>query len=180
MELHNNNKIFPGDHTLLIKQQGPVNDINDRISNRHFSDIPLEPNFAPRAVSTKYSLFPIINCRKEDQEHALKYPVYNVKNFNPSTKGAPSSGYFHNIDHETNLRNQQVYLQHNDSPNIYIPDSNSDLYKNYVVSTPSVQPHPNLFEQSTFSTSQESDIMNSSIGKNNLFNHTRTQLRNTN
>ena len=49
---------------LIVGQHERLDEINDRIKSRQFSDYPLEPNFSPRHVSTKYSLMPIMakNC----------------------------------------------------------------------------------------------------------------------
>ena len=180
MDLHNNNKINGLNHYLLVGQHARVDELNNHIGDRHFPDVPLEPNFAPRSVSTKYSLFPIINRRTPEKEYALPYPTFNTNNFYPGTQNGPSSGYFHNIQDENQLRNQHVKNQRGIPEHIHIPDSNSDLYKDYVVSRPSDQPHPDLFYHPKYQTSQQKDILSTDIGKQNIFNHTRTQLRNSN
>ena len=181
MELHDNNKIHRLNHSLLVGQHARVDELNTRISDRHFPDVPLEPNFAPRSVSTKYSLFPIISRRVPNKEYALSYPTFNTKNFYPGTQNGPSAGYFHHVEDENHLRNQHVKNQRGIPEHIHIPDSRSDLYKDYVVSKPGIQPHPDLFYHPKPSIAQQQrDILSTDIGKQNIFNHTRTQLRNSN
>lgn len=179
MEINNNKQIIGFNNYLLEGQHARVDELNNRIGDRHFPDTPLEPNFTPRSVSTKYALFPIINRRKQESEYPLNYPTHNVSNFYPGTQNGPSSGYYSNINDENNLRNQHVLIEKGTPKNIFIPDSNSDLYKNYIVSKPSIQPHPDLFLHPTYNTSQEHNIVNSKIGKDLIYNHTRTQLRNS-
>jgi hypothetical protein len=81
------------------------------------------------------------------------------------------------IDKETILRNQVFALQHGADQAIYVPSSNSDLYKTTIVSTPGEpQPFPSLFSKSQFAVT-ENPVEGTNIGKNVFFNHTRTQLR---
>jgi hypothetical protein len=59
-----------------------------------------------------------------------------------------------------------------------VPSSNSDLYKVSVVSKPSDQTHPLLFDKPIFENKLHPNVANSNIGREKLFNHTRNQLRN--
>jgi len=178
MNINDNEKIHGLPEYLYYGQNERVDELNERIKSRQFPDSPLEPMLAPRSVPTKYSLFPIINRRKPMNEPFIPYLDYNIKqNFNPGTQNAPPSGYINNIDTETVLRNQNFALQKADQ-SIYVPSSNSDLYKVSVVSKPGQQTHPLLFEQPIFDSKLHPNISNSNIGRDKLFNHTRTQLRN--
>lgn len=179
MDLHETNKILGAHNGLQIGQNERVDELNTRIESRMFSDSPLEPNFDPRPVPTKQSVFPVVNRRKPVNETRIPYPDYSQKAvFNPGNDRAPVSGYINNVDTETVLRNQAFSLQKDDK-NVYVPSSNSDLYKTTVVSKPSQQPHPNLFATPVFSNRQHPNIENTQIGNDKFFNHTRTQLRNT-
>ena len=178
MNRNENEKIYGVPEYLYYGQNERVDELNNRIKSRQFPDSPLEPMFAPRSIPTKYSVFPIINRRKEMNEPVITYLDYNLKiNFNPGTQNAPPSGYINNIDIETILRNQTIALQKADQA-VYIPSSNSDLYKVRIQSTPSEQTHPLLFEPPVFENRLHPNVANSNIGRDKLFNHTRTQLRN--
>ena len=177
-----NEKIHGIPEYLYYGQNERVDELNDRIQTRHFPDSPLEPSFDPRPVPTKYALFPIINRRKPMQEPVIPYLDYNGSvNFNPGSSRAPPTGYLNNIDLETNLRNQNFALQHGAEQQIYVPSSNSDLYKVSVPvsSNPVEQTHPLLFERQLFDTAVHPNLIGAKIGRDQFFNHTRTQLRNT-
>jgi hypothetical protein len=179
MNYQSNNQIQGAHHGVQYGQNDRVDELNDRINNRVIPDSPLEPNFNPRPVSTKYAQFPIINRRKQVNEPNVPYPAYNQHiNFTPTTSKGPSSGYRNNVDVENSLRNQEYALQHGADQNVYIPSPNSDMYKPTIVSKPSEQPHPGLFQQHRFSSMPHPNVENSVIGRDQFFNHTRTQLRN--
>ena len=128
----------------------------------------------------KYALFPIVNRRKPVIEERLPYVDYNqAVNFTPTVSKGPVSGYMNNIDTETVLRNQTFAKQSGLGQDMYVPSSNSDLYKVSVVSRPTEQPHIGLFSKNTFSNRPHPNVENTTIGKDNFFNHTRTQLRNS-
>lgn len=166
-------------HGVQYGQNDRVDELNQRINSRVISDSPLEPSFNPRPVSTKYAHFPIINRRKQVNEPNIPYPAYNQHiNFTPPTSKGPSSGYRNNVDVENSLRNQEYALQHGAEQNVYVPSSNSDMYKPTIVSKPSEQPHPRLFARPIFSSAPNPNVENSIIGRDQFFNHTRTQLRN--
>ena len=175
-----NNKIYGLTEGVFYGQNERVDELNSRYQSRQFPDSPLEPNFSPRSVSTKYSLFPMLNGRKPASEPILNYPThYTGVNFNPGSDKAPSSGFFSNIDTETVLRNQTRAYQHGADQGIYVPSSNSDLYKVSVVARPSEQPNPLLFRNFQFNQTDHPNNVNVNIGQDRFFNHTRTQLRNT-
>ena len=157
---------------LIVGQHERLDEINDRIKSRQFS-------FRP--VSTKYSLMPIMakNSNPEPKVHIQPQFEHIVEmNFNPATRNAPFKGYARNIDTETVLRNQTMAAQ-NASQNVYVPSSDSDLYKVSVVSRPVEQPYKHLFDKPSFVQSVHPNLRNAGtrIGKDQFFNSTRTQLR---
>ena len=171
-------KLYGVTEGVFYGQNERVDEINDRMQSRNFADSPLEPYFDPRPVPTKYSHFPIVNRRTPMNEPAIKYQQYNMNvNFNPGTTKSPYSGFVNNIDRETFLRNQNFAMQHGASQGVYVPSSNSDLYKTTIISRPSEQPFPNIFNSFDFDKRQHPNIVKN-IGSDNFFNHTRTQLRN--
>lgn len=164
---------------LHVGQQSRVDELNTRISGRQFSDKPLRPNFDPRPVPTKYSLFPIIERRAPRTVAIDAVNIHKVEdNFNPSTRKYPFSSYVNNINHEIYLRNQSIPISKDDSA-YYIPSSNSELYSVRLPETvgTGVHQHTLLFQKQQFD-SPLPDITSGKIGQSSLFNHTRTQLRN--
>lgn len=166
--------------TLVVGQFERLDEINNRIKSRQFSDYPIEPNFSPRPVSTKYSLLPIM-AKNSNPEPAVRIQPQLEHivglNFNPATRNGPYKTYARNIDTETVLRNQTMALQAS-SQSVYVPSSESDLYKVTVESSTTVeQPYKHLFDTPSFSQGVHPNLRNSSIGKDRFFNSTRTQLR---
>jgi hypothetical protein len=160
-------------------QNDRVDELNTRIQGRQFPDNPLRPNFDPRPVPTKYSLFPVID-RKTPSKYPWKKEYLDNSGFSPATQNGPPKPYLQNLDTETILRNQTVALQHGATEGVFVPSSNSDLYR-VSMPSPSVsqpQPFPNLFARSSFE-SVSNPIANQPIGNAIFHNFTRVQLRNT-
>jgi len=178
MDYNTNNKFHGVIEGVSYGQNDRIDELNDRIYSRHFPDIPLAPNFDPRPVPTKYSLFPIINRRKDSSVNINPDINHEVEiNFNPGTNNAPPNTYLNNIDIETTLRNQTVALQHGAEQGFYIPSRNSELYNVNVISKPSIQPHPNLFNKDKYYTNLPKNLEQNKIGYEIFNNETRTQLR---
>jgi len=174
-----NSKIQGIPSGVSYEQHERVDELNKRFQSRQFADSPLKPNFDPRPVPTKYALFPAMNLRKPPTEEALPYVDYNLGvTFNPGSARGPISGFTNNIEIESVLRNQMFALQKGADQNVYIPSSNSDLYNVTIVSGPSEQPYPLLFDRTQFHQGIHANVQSSgNIGRDKFFNHTRTQLR---
>jgi hypothetical protein len=181
MDITNHSQIYGIPSGILYGQFERTEEINTRIYDRVIPDQKLSPNFDPRSVPTKQSLFPVVNRRTPVNVSIDKQPTYNVEQgFNPGNLRAPPSGFLKNVDTETILRNQTFALQKGGIQNVYIPSSQSDLY-NTSVPVPSrheVQPHPDLFTLPSFAGRVNNNVDDTPIGKDKFFNHTRTQLRN--
>jgi hypothetical protein len=163
---------------VIYQQNERVEDLNQRIASRQFSDSPLEPNYDPRPVSTKRSRFPIIDLRASANTQKQNYPIFNTyDNFNPGTGIAPIRGYFAKVDTEAVLRNQ-IFSNQRFSQNVYVPTSKSDLFNVTVLSRPADQPYPLLFKSPEFDPALHPNVESTSIGRNMFFNSTRVQLRN--
>jgi hypothetical protein len=180
MDISSSNKIqgiIPETPGILYGQYDRLNELNDRIKGRQFSDRPLQPNYDPRPVPTKYSLFPIIERRKSPPETPLaNYLDYSSEsNFAPISGKGTVDGFLRNVNTESSLRNQYFGLQKSDQ-SVYVPASSSDLYGFSAVGRQETQTHPSLFQQHIFDNRQNANI-NPAIGSNKFFNHTRTQLR---
>lgn len=181
MNYQDNNKIHGLQDGIMYGQNDRVDELNSRIQSRHYPDVPLEPNYSPRAISTKYSLFPILSNHPESSEIRPPRRSHNIAtNFNPGTRNAPHLGYVNNIDIETILRNQTVSLQNGADQGVYVPSSNSSLYNVHIPASSSSgeQLFPDLFAVKQFTTYIPQSLEQTRIGNNHLFNHTRTQLRN--
>ena len=106
-----------------------VQDLNSRISNRNIPSAPLPPQFSIRPTSTKYATMPILDQRKKASVPANNCQSFSVDTtFNPGNAQAPWTGFASNIHTESVLRNQFFALQKGDQ-GVYVPSSNSDLYK---------------------------------------------------
>ena len=167
---------------LYIGQQERTDELNTRIVNRMFPDVELRPNFGPRPVSTKYSLFPIVDSYSRTTEPYKPYLDYYPEiMFNPGNAKAPIHGFLNKIDLESELRNQGSILTKNDlGNNKHIPSLESDMYIPMDTKSPTrdfeVQPHPLLFSPFMIGDSSTESIPQS-VGVDRFHNHTRTQLR---
>jgi len=174
-DFSSSNSLFQGVvQGCLIGQQDRTDQINDRIKDRQYPDTPLRPNYDPRPISTKYSHFPIIDRRVNISEPLHNYSL-GTSSFSPYAKYGTT---LPNVEVEMNLRNQFVSLQHGANQGVYVPSSKSDLFQipTYSSSIIGEQPFPTLYSIPQYSNNR---VIDPSIGKNELFNHTRTQLRNS-
>ena len=176
----NSSSMIPGIPSgIYYGQYSNLGELNSRITERQFSDVPLLPNFDPRPTPTKYGYFPIVDLRPISKVNIIPQMDHYVElNFNPGTNKGPPSGYYNNIDLETNLRNLGTALQHGAAQGVYIPSSTSDLYNVHVYGRQCEQPYPGLFTKPIFENSYHPNI-NQTIGSDIFFNNTRTQLRNS-
>jgi hypothetical protein len=151
------------------------NEINKRIYDRNLPSQFLQPYLSVRPVMTKYSFMPIVDPRAPINVPLVQQPVYNVHNvFNPGNTQSPWSGFASNINKESMLRNQVFALQEC-SQSVYVPSSNSDLYKFSFKPEKNVnQPFPNLFHNERFS---EFDPNPENVAHGTFMNHTRQQLK---
>ena len=164
---------------ICYGQNERVDELNERIQSRQFPDKPLAPNFTGRPIMSKQTRFPIADRRAPFQEPIQPVPMHNVEtNFSSATHRGPSATFFQNIDTESGLRSQTVAYQRNVPQGIYVPHSNSDLYKVSVDFKPGPNPHPSLFSHSPVeSAPREQNARNVNVGKDMFNNSTRTQLR---
>jgi len=160
-------------------QNARVDELNNRISARVQSDVPLTPNFDVRPVPTKYARFPLID-RMTLPKVAIRTPYeYSVSdNFASIQSRGPVDGYFSHVQDESILRNQIYALQKADQA-VYVPHSTSDLYK-VSMASPSIQepqPYPRLFESYSINVLAPVRNADPKIGFQRFLNNTRTQLR---
>ena len=180
MEMNDSDKINVLPKYLLVGQHGRTDMLNSRILERSVPDEELAPNFSPRPVITRYSRFPMVDSRMPTNVPIQNNFDYSLeKNFTPPLmKIGPVSGFINNVGIESSLRNQDYALQKGNDKVVYVPSSESDLYKVYVPSAPSSQPHPGLFSRQEYSTRvKECTFSNANIGTDRFHNNTRTQSK---
>jgi hypothetical protein len=163
---------------VIYQQNARLDELNSRLGQRQFTDKPLQPNYDPRPVPTKYSHFPIIDRRKSEPATPLnEYLEYSSKtNFAPIYSKGPVDTYFQNINTESVLRNQYFALQNGADQSIYVPESASDLYQFSAIGRVEHQTHPDLFNQPALDQRPNENI-HPVIGSDRFYNHTRQQLR---
>jgi hypothetical protein len=154
-----------------------TNIINERTYNRNIPSQLLQPYLDSRAVSTKYSIMPIVDPRKKIQVPLEQLATYNPEQtFNPGNDSGPWSGYSSNVNTESELRNQVFAIQHC-SQATYIPNSNSSLYNiEWNLPNKTRQPFPGLFQEETFQRFNPNPNPNT-IGAGLFNNNTRQQLK---
>lgn len=149
---------------------------NMRTFERVIPSQPLQPYLDARPASTKYSLLPIVDPRKEINVPLIQRATYDQHSvYNPGD-GAPWCGYASNVNNESLLRNQ-VYALQKCSQSVYIPSSESSLYVHKTTNIyPVEQTHKYLFEDQTFSKKPFQHSQH--IGYSMFNNSTRCQLKN--
>ena len=102
---------------------------NHRIYNRNIPSQPLQAYLNIRPVTTKYSILPILDPRVAIKVPMTQLPTYSSEQiFNPSNTISPWSGFASNVNIESQLRNQ-IYPLNKCNDDVYVPNSNSDLYE---------------------------------------------------
>ncbi len=163
----------------IIQDTQMIDELNNRLSTRQFSDSPLRPNFSSRPVSTKYAHFPLIDMRKTPTVPIEPVNVHNVEtNFNPGTEQYPYSSYLANYSTEEKLR--KFHFKYDSDT--YVPSSNSDMFKVspiHITTRNEEQTHPLLFSKpgEEVYTSVPDIVNERKVGGLRLYNDTRLQLR---
>ena len=147
--------------------------MNRKMYERILADNIVRPTIDIRSLSTRNTLYPAMDNREiyKPRDYA-KFD--QTKSFAPILAKGPFEGF--KVKDESVLRNQHFALQHGADQAVYVPSSNSDLYKVEVSSGDRMeQPHPNLFHipHMTTKAAPHSDV----IGRDTFFNNTKAQLR---
>lgn len=153
---------------LYSGQHDRVDELNDRILNRSFDNQPAKTVFDPRSISTKYSTFQTSDRRPKFA------PIHlDNKEQDPLDK---------NVEYESDLYGRKERIGVYDYGSKFKPSLDSDLYK-INVGNPTDKPpteHALLFQRHQFNNYVHPNLDNREIGNNIFYNHTRTQLRNSN
>lgn len=148
--------------------------INKKIYERILADNPVKPTIDIRSLPTRNVLYPAMDNR--EIYNPRDYAKFDPKNsFAPIQAKGPFEGY--KVKDESQLRNQYFALQRGAEQAVYVPSSNSDLYKVTVPESGDAlqQPYPNLFYVPKMTTElpPNQDV----IGRNMFFNHTKFQVQ---
>lgn len=153
-----------------------LGEINSRISDRNIPSAALRPSFNVRPISSKYATMPILETRPAPTVGLQSYQQFSTEAvFNPGNAKAPWRGWAERVNVESSLRNQYFALQRSDRA-VYVPNSDSDLYKVSIFARDVEQPNPYLFDNgATNFASMNPNPHN--LGKLTFDNSTRFQLR---
>jgi len=166
---------------LYSDQEDRVEALNQRIFGRTQTVAPLAPNFSPRPTPTKCALFPMADLRAPATVPIDRMPTYNPQDdFNPGNRRGPVSGFLSNVDAESDIFFQPCVPSSFCDSNVYVPSSDSDLYRVRMPQTQAVtQPYPLLFhrEKKWEDTTGSFCEKNAVVGMHLLNNCTRWQLR---
>jgi hypothetical protein len=151
---------------------------NKRINDRNIPSQMLQPYLDVRPVMTKYSYLPIVDPRRKLNTPLQQMPVFSPHTtFNPGNTQSPWSGFASNINTESELRNQ-IYALQSCSQAVYVPNSNSDLYKYTFQPKPVPQTHGLLFEKTNFDSFNPNPAP-TIVGAQLFMNPTRAQVKET-
>jgi hypothetical protein len=155
-----------------------VDELSNKMFARNMPSHDIQPMFGLRPVASKYTVMPIYDQYKPCVESIQVKPVFQPQSpeiFYPGTRNAPYNGYASKVNVESTLRNQWFALQRG-SQSVYVPSSESDLYKTTVEYKPVLLPHPYINSNSTeHFAAHNPNTMN--IAKGVFENSTRVQLK---
>ena len=94
----------------MTQQKTPTQmeqEMNAEIFRRNVPSSSLQPYLSVRPASTKYSIMPVVDPRRQLHVPLRIDPTYNMAHtFNPGNATAPWSGYASNVNVESELKNQ--------------------------------------------------------------------------
>lgn len=152
--------------------------LSDEMFKRNRPNEDLENTFFEKPASTRQVLFPMLDCRKPPSVPIKSLPNYDTKRvFNPGYRGA-YSGY--NVDAESKLMGKFKVLQRGPQRE-YVPSSGSDLYSSdYLIPSNKHSSNKSYIqkEESFNGFNPNKCGMETNLGGNLFFNHTRQQTKN--
>lgn len=156
--------------------QNRTTQLSNRMFERNVPNVPLQMNYDPRPVDTRFVLFPALDCRTQPTVPRERRPVFNPRvMFSPGTS-LPFSGFQKNVDNESKLQNIIFPLQTCPQAK-YIPGTSSDMFDNRYLSKTTRQvkmTNPYLFTKTTFAPFNPNTC---GIGHKLFNNFTRVQTR---
>jgi hypothetical protein len=155
-----------------------VDELSNRMFARNMPSRDIQPAFDLRPVASKYTVMPIYDQYKPCVESIHVQPVFQAQSrdtFYPGTRKAPYNGFASKVNVESTLRNQWFALQRN-SQSVYVPSSESDLYKTTIEYKPVMLPHPYIDSDNA----DQFDLHNPNtmnLARGMFDNSTRVQLK---
>ena len=171
--MNSENNVVSG---VFYCQQERTEELNRRILGRLNPNRNMQMQFDIRSVPTRFIRYPMIDSVNPSSEPINRVPDYNVNNdFNPGNDKSPYAGYANDINNESDIKNMFHPIQRCGQA-IFIPSSNSDLYK-YKFKSPrkQKQPYPGLFKEEKFDNFNPNTC---DLGNNTFYNHTQQQVKN--
>jgi len=161
-------------------QQNRTTELSNKMYKRNVPNVPLQMNYDPRPVETRFVRMPIIDCRLPNNTPCERRPIYNTRfMFAGSSQSLPFNGFQSKIDTESKLMNINFPLQ-NCPQSKFIPHSLSDLY-NTTYLTPSIKKtkmtNELLFKKEQFAPFNPNTC---NLGHETFNNNTRVQIKNIN
>ncbi len=156
-----------------------VDELSNKMFARNMPSHDIQPMFGIRPVSTKYTVMPVYDQYKPAVEPIHVKPIFQPQSpeiFYPGTRRAPFTGYASKVNVESTLRNQWFAMQRS-SQSVYVPSSESDLYKTTVEYKPVLIPHPYI-DSAAREHFEPHNPNNINIAKGIFDNSTRVQLKN--
>ena len=151
-----------------------MNSTSDKTTEIYKRNIPSQP------LQIYYDPIPVpsnipATSYKQPSIPTIQQPMYNYRQtFNPGSSMGPWSGFASNINTESDLRNQ-FYSLSKATQAFYIPNSNSDLYKETIDQySPPPPQHSILFTKEQFLPFNPTP---NNVGSSLFNNPTREQLR---
>jgi len=158
-------------------QQNRTTELSNRMYKRNVPGVPLQANYDPRPVDTRFIRMPVVDCRLPTNIPCERRPIYNTRfMFAGSSQALPFNGFQSKIDTESKLMNIIFPLQECPQSK-FIPNSLSDLYNTSYLTPPlnkTKMTNELLFKQETF------DPFNPNMcntGRDTFNNNTRVQIR---
>ena len=151
-------------------------ELSARMFMRNVPNKEVQMYFDPRAVQTRFQLFPCEDSRQHVNEPIIMTDHYDTtKNFLPGTR-APFEGYAKKVEDESKLRNIMFPLQRGHASQ-YIPSTKSDMYNADVAGSSNklCNRHTLLFNESELPKINRNPH---NIATDTFFNHTRQQVKN--
>ncbi len=155
-----------------------VDELSNKMFARNMPSHDIQPTFDLRPVASKYTVMPIYDQYKPSTEGIHVKPVFQAQSpevFFPGTRQAPYNGYASKVNVESTLRNQWFALQRG-SQHVYVPSSESDLYKTTVEYKPVLIPHPHI-DSGAFEQFAPHNPNTNNLARGVFENSTRVQLK---
>lgn len=160
---------------LYYCNQNRTQELSDRMFQRNVPEQYMQMYFSPRSVETRQVHMPILDCHKKNRTPCRVLPIYDVNDMYAPSDSLPFNGFQNNVDIESKLKNIIFPIQ-KAAQSKFIPNENSDLYKNrYLINNSKTRnPHPLLNKEEKLPNFNPN---HHNIANNTFNNNTRVEIR---